>query len=476
VFSWMRRHPAWPVTALLAFYPLWWALGVADFMWIILAVPMAWRMLGWWMSRSRRLRLPPAFGVWLLFLIWTGASLVLITYPAPDTIASPVSHRLVAYGDRTASYLAITVLLLFVGNLTDRELPRRRLTWLLGLVGSYAAVLGVAGILLPTLAFNSPLESLVPGSLQNNAFIAAQMHPALTQLQDVFGTVVAQGRPKAPFDYTNAWGECLTITIPWLLLACQRSARRWAKPFGYAMLLLALLALVYSLNRGAWIAAAFAIVYLAVRLAARGRVAPLGALITGIVVVLIVIVVSPLGQIISLRLQNGQSNAIRSSLFSLSLRDGAASPILGYGDTRQQRGSPLSIAIGPTPQCTVCGNAAVGSTGQFSLLLICAGYIGFFLYCAFFGVLAWRFRRDQTPYGWIGVMVIWMSFVYIFTYDAVAAPLGLTMLACALVWRNGLDGGANQTRPAAQMPRPRRFAIRATEAGLTAPDATASAT
>src|SRR6266571_7728909 len=29
---WLARHPAWPVTALLAGYPLWWALGVADFM------------------------------------------------------------------------------------------------------------------------------------------------------------------------------------------------------------------------------------------------------------------------------------------------------------------------------------------------------------------------------------------------------------------------------------------------------------
>ena len=38
---WLARHPAWPVVALLAGYPLWWALGVADFAWIGFAVPMA---------------------------------------------------------------------------------------------------------------------------------------------------------------------------------------------------------------------------------------------------------------------------------------------------------------------------------------------------------------------------------------------------------------------------------------------------
>ena len=38
---WLAGHPAWPVVALLAGYPLWWALGVADFAWIGFAVPMA---------------------------------------------------------------------------------------------------------------------------------------------------------------------------------------------------------------------------------------------------------------------------------------------------------------------------------------------------------------------------------------------------------------------------------------------------
>ncbi len=477
VAVWLSRHPAWPVTALLAGYPLWWAIGVADFMWIMLAIPMAWRMLGWHMARSRPLRMPPGFGLWLVFLLWTAASLVMITYPAPGTVQSPVSHRLVAYGDRTASYLAITVLFLYVVNLTESEFPRRKLAWLLGLLGIYTVALGLAGILLPAVQFTSPLLAFVPNALRNNAFILAQMRPALTQLQDVFGTVTYQGRPKAPFNYTNTWGESLTITVPWLLLVCQSAGRRSLRYLGWGTLLLALVALVYSLNRGAWIATAFAAFYLAARLAARGRVAILGALISVVVLLGVVVVVSPLGSIITLRLQNGQSNAIRSSLFALSLRDGIASPILGYGDTRQQRGSPLSIAVGPTPGCPVCGNAAVGSTGQASLLLVCTGFVGLFLYCAFFARTAWRFRRAKSPYGWIGLLVILMSFIYIFTYDAVTAPLGLTMLACALLWRDDMDRSQQGAiEKAVQMPRPRRFAIRAIEAAGTAPEATASAT
>ena len=55
---WLTRHPAWPVTALLVGYPMWWALGVADFAWIVLAIPMASRMLAWRKHHTGRLKLP----------------------------------------------------------------------------------------------------------------------------------------------------------------------------------------------------------------------------------------------------------------------------------------------------------------------------------------------------------------------------------------------------------------------------------
>jgi hypothetical protein len=34
--------------------------------------------------------------------------------------------------------------------------------------------------------------------------------------------------------------------------------------------------------------------------------------------------------------------------------------------------------------------------------------------------------------------VILLSFVYMFTYDAVAAPLGFTMLSYGLMWKNAI--------------------------------------
>jgi len=70
------------------------------------------------------------------------------------------------------------------------------------------------------------------------------------------------------------------------------------------------------------------------------------------------------------------------------------------------------------------------------LLLICDGFLGTALYLGSFGYGCWRYRRDTTPYGLAGVLVLLLTFVFMVAYNAVGAPLGFTMLAYALLWRN----------------------------------------
>src|ERR1700722_16118893 len=93
----LARNPAWPVTALLAGYPLWWALGIADFMWAILAIPMLVQMVVWRTRGDRRLRGPPAFGLWLLFLVVAFIGVLALKLSAPGTVVSSVSHRILSF-------------------------------------------------------------------------------------------------------------------------------------------------------------------------------------------------------------------------------------------------------------------------------------------------------------------------------------------------------------------------------------------
>ncbi|MBO0773671.1 MAG: O-antigen ligase family protein [Actinobacteria bacterium] len=431
--GWVARHPEWPIVALLAGYPLWWALGIADYMFALLAIPMAVRMISW-RAHGRRIKVPPGFGFWLLFLLWVAAGVTALTLTAPGTVPGVLSHKVISFCNRGLSYAGVSVLLLYAGNLTERELARRRLAWLLGLLAVYATAGGLAALFAPRFGFSSPALLLMPHSLQANVQVQASMHPALAQIQNVLGA--PGGRPKAPFDYTNTWGNCLAILLPWLIAGWWSHGTRRHRRIAVLVLLLCLVPAIYSLNRGLWIGLGVALCYAAVRFAARGRMALLGLLCGCVVALAVLIVATPLRQVITTRLANGQSNSIRSSLTVSAVRAAEASPVLGFGDTRAQAGSPQSIAVGPTAGCGNCGQIPVGSNGQLWLLLICNGFVGAAFYLAFFASGSWRYRHDSTPVGIAGGLVLLLSFVFMLAYDAVGAPLAITMLSYALLWRN----------------------------------------
>jgi hypothetical protein len=269
--------------------------------------------------------------------------------------------------------------------------------------------------------------------------------PGLSELQNVLGTG-AKPRPKAPFDYTNTWGACLTLLMPWLVVGWAWGATRRRQLFVAAIVLVAIAPLLYSLNRGAWAGAAISLAYLVLRLVGKRPRALLATLSVGLVVVAAVLVATPVSSLIAGRFAHPQSNNLRGGLDALAIRDAVSSPVIGYGDTRKQIGSQKSIAVGPSSKCASCGQQEVGGTGQLWLLLICSGLVGTILYVGFFvGGIA-RFRRDHTPYGEAGVLVLLLSLLYLFTYSAAGPPLGFTMLSYALLWRNALEHQGHPVR------------------------------
>jgi hypothetical protein len=430
---WLRTHPAWPVNALVVAYPLWWSLGIADFIFAILAIPMVLRMYGW-RARGRAIKTPPWFGIWLLFMLCVLAGLAMLKLNAPGTIPGSLGTRILSYSQRTANYAGVTVLLLYVGNLTELELPRLRLARMLGLLAIVTIAGGVAGVLWPSFKYNSPFLYLLPHELRINGFIQDMMVPGFAEVQNLLGS--ALGRPKAPFDYTNIWGNCLSILVPWLLVGWWSLGTRRQRQITVIALAAAVVPTVYSLNRGMWVGVGLSISYVAVRLAARGRLTVLRTLCAGVAVGGVIFLVTPLHAVISNRLANGQSNAIRTSLSTHAIKAAQASPVLGFGGTRNERGSPHSIAVGHTATCRRCGNASIGSNGQLWLLLISDGFVGTALYLAFFAAGALRYRRDAGIYGMAGVLVLLLSFWYSVAYVAVVAPLGFTMLAYAMLWKD----------------------------------------
>ncbi len=111
------RDPAWPLKAVMFGFPLFWVLGLGEFGWPIMAFPMAYQL---WRMR-RPIKVPPYFGIWLALMAWVLAGGLLIGQHLAGTLIG--SGGFTGWGLRVFDMVAVTILLLYVGNLTEEELP-----------------------------------------------------------------------------------------------------------------------------------------------------------------------------------------------------------------------------------------------------------------------------------------------------------------------------------------------------------------
>lgn len=442
-----RLTASWPLTWLLGGYPIWWALGLGVLIFPLLAVPMVVALV-----RRPPRRLPPELLLWFGFLATAVAGIAALGIDPVGTIPDDPIGRLPGVAFRLVEYGSLTVLLLYALSRTERQLPQRRLVALLG----WLFVVTVAGGLLGTFAghlqFTSPVELLLPPHVRHNNFVASLVHPAAAQLMDVLGYQAP--RPAAPWGYTNTWGNNLALLIGWFVVAAFAVRRRRRLAAGrpdltrqpgtgtgrrvaaFAVLVVAVVPVVTSLNRGLWIDLALLAGYLTVRLALRGRLLALGAGIAGAAVLGVLLLATPLGDVVHGRLENGKSNNVRVFVTEKAIDGVVASPLIGLGTTRNTQGSDQSIAVGGTPDCQRCGGHTIGGNGQLWQVLYLHGGLGILLYLGFFGAILWRHRADASPVGLAGSGAIVVSLASMFYYNALVTPLALTFLSYALLWRN----------------------------------------
>jgi hypothetical protein len=453
-----RRGPelpfAWPLWALLVLYPVWWVLGLGTFIFPMLAVPMGLYLL----RRCRPIRVPPGFGIWLLFLAWFCASIIMLKVNPPGTYDDSGDMRWAGVALRLGFYLSITVLLLYVGNLTERQLPRATLVRWLSVMFVVTVAGGYLGMLWPSFGFTSPVEMVLPQKFQANEYVQSLVHPNSAQVQEILGDPAP--RPAAPFGYTNVWGENLSITLIWFVVGWWVFGAGLRRVTAVFLIGLALVPAVYSLNRGMWLGVAFSVVFVAIRLALRGRLWVVGGLAVAVTIATLVFVFSPLYGTFQDRLANGHSNRIRKFTTEKVVEVSKYSPIIGLGNTRDAAGSAKSIAVAKTPECPRCGNPALGMNGHIWLVLISQGYVGAVLYFLFFVYGILRYWRDMTPIGLSGILILVLSLIYNFYYDASVTSLGFFMLAYALLWRNDIEHSRVARRVALRPRHRRRFSAR----------------
>lgn len=423
----IRLPVHWPFTALVAFFPIWWALGLGSFAIIGFSLPMLLQL-----RRARPLRVPRGFAFWLCFLAAVLVSGLMLGRTAPDTLPHGAATQLIAYSLRFLNYVAATVLLLYVMNMRGRGLTDRRIVGCLATFFVVAVAGGLLGLAAPGFNFTSPFEWLLPHRLAENSYVRVLVHPAAAQNQDVLGFTAA--RPKAPFEYTNTWGNVIGLLIVWFTAWAVR-ARGRGRVVAVIVLCIALVPIVNSLNRGLWVGLGLGLLLLAVRLAMSGKLVTVIGLAAAVSTLAVLVVASPLATVVQERINHGHSNDIRTNLAAAAFKGATESPVIGWGTTREVRGSYQSIAVGTTSGCARCGNADIGSTGHFWLTIFAQGFVGMALYLGFFLSVLWFYRGQRTAIGIGAQMTIIMSLWFMFVYSAVGWPLALQMIAVGVLWR-----------------------------------------
>jgi hypothetical protein len=439
-------RPGWPLRVIYYGYPLWWVVGCAQFMFLAMAVPMAFTLL------RRPVRVPRGFAFWLLFLVWVLASVLVLWTNVPGTVPVHGASRLFIFTYRALWYLSLTIVLLYVGNMDEEELPGQSIARMLGFMFVVIVLGGLLSIADPHLQFKSVIERVLPHGVTGNAFVHQIVHPRVAQVQSFLG--FADARPSAPYYYTNAWGCNLSLCLPFFILAWRDKRAGWRRAVAPIVGLAALVPAIYSLNRGLWIGVIAMTAFVAVRLAVQGRVWAVRGLVGALLVGGLVFVASPLHSLVQQRLHHGHSNARRSDLAGTTFRTTAdSSPIVGFGNTRRVLGNFSSIAGGARPDCPFCAAPPLGTQGHLWLVVVSQGLVGAALFLLFFVRRFVAGLRDRSPYAIAGTAVLVAAAVELPFYDMLADPLFTVMIAVAVLWRSEAGRLAlPAARPAARLP------------------------
>jgi hypothetical protein len=394
---------------LIGSLPVWWLLGMGNFIWPLMAIPLAASII-----MRRRATIPRGFGIWLLFMAW-----MLVSAGELDT-----PSRGLAFAYRAALYLAATVVFVYVYNATRRRVSMHDVVHAFAFYWLCVVIGGWLGVLFPSVSFASPMESVMPASLLQNAFVHDMVHLRLAVNSSFLGYV--EGRPVALFNYTNNWGAAFGFLVPFAV-AAQMIAHSHAWKLVLRIALVAsIVPAVFSLNRGLWLALILGAAYIAIRYGQWGRLSGFVGVAAGVVVVFAIVSFTALGGLVHDRFSaSSGSTTTRSALYTEATQRVMDSPLFGFG--------------APRPSDTRNNAPSVGTQSQLFLVLFSHGFPAIIAFVGFFVHILWRTRRSPPgPYLWIHVAIL-IALIESPYYE-LSTLLPLIFIAMALLYRELHDG------------------------------------
>ena len=397
-------HPGLPFYA-IGLLPLFWALGLGYFTFALAAVPMGFGLLV-----MKPIRVPRGLGLWLVFSAWMLLSAVML---------EPTVTRYLSFSIRAVTYLASTIIFLYIYNLPHRDLPTGRILAVVGGIFVFTAIVGgYLGLLLGEVSFPTPLSLVLPQSMLSNNFVSDIVRPPFAQTQDFLGFPL--NRPAMPFSFSNDWGATL-VPATFMAIAGAGRVTRFRR-FVPIVALLAIVPMAVSANRGLWIALVLGVFYVAARRASSGQLILAIRLLVVLLLLAAAVLVSPLGEVVGQRATTNHSVGARSDIYSDVIERVPDSPFLGFG-------APLA---NPQPF-----RPAIGTHGMFWTTLFSQGIPGMLLYVGFWVGMTVRTGRDlrNQEQLWLHLAVA-SALPTMLYYDHLPAALPLMMIAAATLLRD----------------------------------------
>jgi polysaccharide biosynthesis protein PslJ len=431
-----RHHPAallpygWPLYALCYGYPLWWILGLAEFIWPVFGFFM---LLSLTMRRDK-IRFPKGFGLYLLFMAWMIVSAVNVSG----------SDKLIGFAYRLGLYSSAPLFGLYVFNAPKHALPNKAVVRAMFVFWVVVVGGGLLGLALPHLQITTLVARVLPGRLQNNPFVFNLVHPKTAQIQTFLGFPVP--RPAAPFVFTNDWGGNFALLVPFVLAYWSENKRIARSGITRLLVPLSLLPVIFSLNRTLWACLGLIALYGGIRFGARQRV--MAVIRAGFIVAVLgaaVFAFGPTHQLIAGRVEHPHSNQGRSILYNQSISLALQKPLLGYGGPQQSTTATKSSTY---------KHPDVGTQGQFWTVLVSNGMPATFFFFGYFFYAMWQTRRAKSPLAlWCHIVVLVALFQSPF-YGLLASQIHLVFIAIALAYRESCDPDPSDVRPSTPVAAP----------------------
>lgn len=370
---------SWPIWIITAGLPVAYLVGLHNLAYNVTGLVVALRII-----RRRTTRIPGSAIPLVLFCGWALLSI---------SMAEFSSFTVFAY--RWSLFVGCLAVLVWVVNVSEETVPTRKLVDWLALLWIYLIGFGYLAQILPNLTMPSPFTVLL-GPAGRIEFIARITEWHLADVQQLLGRNIA--RPAAPFGAANSWGAAVALLTPFFIRSWIIDAPRRRRRIGYCLLAAAILPIVISVNRGLWISLGVALVYFVARKAMRGKYGPIVVLVMLVMTVGVIYVATPVGSIVTDRLNSAEdSNASRSHLYEDAWQGALDSPLVGNGVPRA-----TDYYVGSPP---------VGTHGMLWYLMFIHGFVGLALFLSWIVTEVFRSGRVKDPLAWWTHLSLVIAFV-----------------------------------------------------------------